>query len=235
MIDGAKTSHKRADGALVGAVACLILCAAPVIGINLYGGRSIEPPLPLAKPAPVVLGSPVELAGAQLASEGGCLAEAIYYEARGEAVPGQMAVAEVVLRRTHDKNYAKTVCGVVHEGIREGQLGCQFSYNCDGSLKHAKEGEAWEQVRLLAEKIMAGAVPLGDTTQHAIAYHAAYVSPPWKDKMQKTVQIGSHIFYKFLPRSQVVQAGVTPISTAPVPSQEIQPKVKSLRAVGEGA
>ena len=226
MIDGVRTAHKSADSALVVAVSCLILCAAPVVGVNLYAGRSVEPPLPLEKPIKTAVGSAVELAGAQLASEGGCLAEAIYYEARGEVLAGQKAVAEVVLRRTHDKNYARTVCGVVHEGVQEGRLGCQFSYACDGSTRRAKEGEAWQQARLLAEKIMSGAVRLGDATGHAIAYHSVGVSPSWKEKMQKTVQIGNHIFYRFLPRNQVAQAAsVTPVSAAAPTSQEVQPKI----------
>jgi hypothetical protein len=224
----------------VGAALVLILGVAPLIGINLYAERLAEPPMPAAKPVPRVLGSPVELAGAQLASEGGCLAEAIYYEARGESLDGQKAVAEVVLRRTHDKNYARTVCGVVHEGVQEGHLGCQFSYACDGSTRRTKEGESWDQARLLAERIMSGAVQLGDATGHAIAYHSIGVSPPWKEKMQKTVQIGNHIFYRFITRSQLAQVGAgavtnTSAATAATPSQDVEPKIKTLRAVGEGA
>jgi spore germination cell wall hydrolase CwlJ-like protein len=231
MTDGVGTAHKRADYALVGAVSVLLLGVAPLVGFNLYQDRSTEPPMPTAKPvqAQVVVGSPVELAGAQLASEGGCLAEAMYYEARGEGLAGQKAVAEVVLRRTHNRNYARTLCGVVYEGVQEGRkTGCQFSFACDGSLDRKLEGEAWDQARLLAEKIMSGAVVLGDMTGHAIAYHSIGVSPPWKDNMLRTVQIGNHIFYRFMPRDQVA-------STAAVPSQDIEPKIKTLRAVGEGA
>ena len=237
---GVTTAHKSADGVLVGAICLLVLFVGPLVGLNLYQTHTEPAPVAeaLAEPEVIALGSPVELAGAHLAAEGICLAEAIYYEARGETVAGQMAVAEVILRRTHDKNYAKTVCGVVHEGIKEGQLGCQFSYNCDGSILRPKEGEAWDQVQLLAERIMSGSVQLGDATGHAIAYHATYVSPPWKDKMLKTAQIGNHIFYRFMPRSQVAQAsvvGAKSTTTAATPSQEVEPKIKTVRAVGEGA
>src|SRR5215831_13618645 len=64
-------------------------------------------------------------------SEAGCLAEAMYYEARGEGVEGQEAVAEVVLERTRDGNYPRTICAVVHEGVMPGRRDCQFSYACD--------------------------------------------------------------------------------------------------------
>jgi len=228
MTDGLGTAHKRADYALVGALSVLVLGVAPLVGFNLYQERSAQPPMPTAQPAEVVVGSPVELAGAQLAQEGGCLAEVMYYEARGEGVAGQKAVAEVVLRRTHNRNYARTVCGVVYEGVQEGRkTGCQFSFACDGSLERKVEDEAWDQARLLAEKIMSGAVVLGDLTGHAIAYHSIGVSPPWKDNMLKTVQIGNHVFYRFMPRDQVATAGTS--------SQNIEPKIKALRAVGEGA
>jgi hypothetical protein len=237
MMNGVGSAHKRADFALLGAVSVLFLGIAPLAGINLYAERSVEPPMPTLKPLQIVLGSPAELAGAQLASEGGCLAEAMYYEARSEGVVGQKAVAEVVLRRTHNKNYARTVCGVVYEGVQEGRkAGCQFSFACDGSLLRPREGEAWDQARLLAEKIMAGSVRLGDATGHAIAYHTTEVNPPWASTMLKTTQIGKHIFYRFMGRDQVAQEiSVTPASAVPTSSQNVQPKIKVLHAVGEGA
>ena len=236
MMDGVKTAHKSADFALVGAVSLLLLGAAPFIGVNLYKQTAAEAPAPAAiKPVHIVQGSPVEIAGAQLASEGGCLAEAIYYEARGESVAGQKAVAEVVLRRTHNKNYARTVCGVVFEGVQEGRTsGCQFSFACDGSMHRPKEDEAWLQAKLLAEKIMAGVVPVGDMTGNAIAYHSIGVSPPWSGTMLRTAQIGKHVFYRFMPRNQVAVESAT--SATPVAaSQNVETKIKALRAVGQGA
>jgi hypothetical protein len=208
MMDGVRTAQSRADWALVGGVSLLILGIAPFVGVNLYSGRLAAPLAPVEKPVRLALGSPVELAGAQLATESQCLAEVMYYEARGEGLNGQKAVAEVVLRRTHNKNYASTVCGVVHEGVQPGRkAGCQFSYACDGSVNKRREGEAWDQARLLAEKIMAGVVQLGNLTGNAIAYHSIGVSPPWSETMLKTAQIGNHIFYRFMPRDQVAQAG----------------------------
>ena len=207
MIDGVRTAHSRADWALVGALSFLVLGVAPLVGVNLYTDRSGGAESPAAEPVRTAQGSPVELAGAQLAAESQCLAEVMYYEARGEGLAGQKAVAEVVLRRIHNKNYANTVCGVVHEGVQPGRKsGCQFTFACDGSLNHKRDEEAWGQARLLAEKIMSGGVRLGNQTGSAIAYHSVGVSPPWSENMLRTAQIGNHIFYRFMPRDQVAQA-----------------------------
>jgi spore germination cell wall hydrolase CwlJ-like protein len=208
MVDGVRTAHKRADWALVGGISLLILGIAPFIGVNLYTDRLAEPVAPVEKPQHIVAGSPVELAGAQLTAESQCLAEVMYYEARGEGTAGQRAVAEVVLRRTHNKNFANTVCGVVHEGVQPGRkAGCQFSFACDGSLDKKREGEAWQQARFLADKIMSGGIQLGNQTGNAISYHSVGVTPPWSETMLKTAQIGNHIFYRFMPKDQVAQAG----------------------------
>src|SRR5271167_3284274 len=43
-----------------------------------------------------------------------CLAENVYFEARGEPLEGQYAVAEVTLNRTWAQNFPHTICEVVH-------------------------------------------------------------------------------------------------------------------------
>ena len=60
-----------------------------------------------------------------------CLTEALYFEARGESVAGQFAVAEVILNRVDHVNYPDTVCGVVNQGTGR-RFACQFTYTCDG-------------------------------------------------------------------------------------------------------
>src|SRR5688572_1678743 len=62
-----------------------------------------------------------------------CLADAIYYEAGFEPVAGQRAVAQVVVNRVRDRNFPKSVCGVVFQGA-ERKTGCQFTFTCDGSM-----------------------------------------------------------------------------------------------------
>ena len=68
------------------------------------------------------------------------------------------AVAEVVLQRTHERDYPSTVCGVTYDGVQPYRRDCQFSFACDATLRRPREGYAWQRVRVLAEKILIGAV-----------------------------------------------------------------------------
>ena len=123
-----------------------------------------------------------------------CLTQAIYYEAALEPTEGQEAVAQVILNRVRDPNYANTVCGVVFEGA-ERVTGCQFSFTCDGALSQAPVAWAWERARKVAEKALAGHVSQRVGT--ATHYHADYVHPWWAPTLNKLTQIGAHIFYRW--------------------------------------
>jgi exopolysaccharide biosynthesis WecB/TagA/CpsF family protein len=122
-----------------------------------------------------------------------CLAQAVYYEAAGEGSDGERAVAQVVLNRMHHPGYPASVCGVVYQGS-ERASGCQFTFTCDGSLLRTPAAALWARSRKIAEEALAGRVfaPVG----HATHYHADYVLPYWADSLDKTVQIGRHIFYR---------------------------------------
>ena len=122
-----------------------------------------------------------------------CLTQAVYYEAAGEGIDGGRAVAQVVLNRMHHPGYPSTVCGVVYQGA-DRTTGCQFTFTCDGSLLSAPVAALWTRSRKIAEDALAGKVfaPIG----HATHYHADYVLPYWADSLDKTVQIGRHIFYR---------------------------------------
>jgi Cell Wall Hydrolase len=122
-----------------------------------------------------------------------CLAQAVYYEAAGEGDDGERAVAQVVLNRMRHPGYPASVCGVVYQGADRGS-GCQFTFACDGSLLRTPAPSLWARARKIAEQALAGKVfaPVG----HATHYHADYVLPYWADSLDKTVQIGRHIFYR---------------------------------------
>jgi spore germination cell wall hydrolase CwlJ-like protein len=191
---GMRAAHRRADCALLLAAGVALLSAVPALAYNLYTDESVR--ATLAPDQPVVMTeSPVEQAVAALGEEQSCLAEAMYYEARGEGQDGQKAIAEVILQRTHNVNYPKTICGVVHEGARR-HTGCQFSYTCDGSMSRPKNPIAWRRVRELAGNIMEGAVRLGYLTGRATHFHAVDVQPVWAEELVRTTQIGNHIFYR---------------------------------------
>ena len=122
-----------------------------------------------------------------------CLTQAVYYEAASEGVDGGRAVAQVVLNRMRHPGYPASICGVVYQGS-DRPIGCQFTFTCDGSLLRSPVESLWTRSRRIAEQALAGRVfaPIG----HATSYHADYVLPYWADSLDKTIQIGRHIFYR---------------------------------------
>ncbi len=119
----------------------------------------------------------------------------MYYEARGEGAAGQRAIAEVVFHRMRNGNYGHSICAVVYEGA--GHSGCQFSFACNGELAQSKEAAPWHEAQILAARILTGEVALADATAGATNFHAVSVTPDWSGDMERTVQIGNHIFYRF--------------------------------------
>lgn len=122
-----------------------------------------------------------------------CMAEALYHEARGEPLMGQIAVAEVILNRRDSRRYPDTVCGVVRQGTGRLHM-CQFSYYCDGLPDTIRDRRAWAAVGRVARAMLDGAPrPL---TEGAMFYHTKAVSPYWRDAFTETTVIGAHIFYR---------------------------------------
>ncbi|WP_350124289.1 cell wall hydrolase, partial [Roseovarius sp.] len=85
-----------------------------------------------------------------------CLAEALYFEARGESVKGQFAVAEVILNRVDSVDFPDEVCAVVHQGTGR-KYQCQFTYTCDGYKEVIAEKRAFENVGKVAYLMVKGA------------------------------------------------------------------------------
>ncbi|MDE2110695.1 MAG: cell wall hydrolase [Alphaproteobacteria bacterium] len=135
-----------------------------------------------------------QLIANKLMAEHRCLAEVMYYEARGEGEKGEKAVAEVVFHRMRTGNYGQSICAVVYEGADK--AGCQFSFACNGDLREPKAPQAWLGAQVLAARILTGEERLGDITEGATSYHATSVQPDWANDLVRTVQIGNHIFYK---------------------------------------
>lgn len=128
-----------------------------------------------------------------------CLAQAIYYEARGESQRGQIAVAEVIMNRVRSGAYPNSVCGVVYQGSHR-STGCQFTFTCDGSLNQRPRGRAWDRAQRVATAVMSGYTrPI---TQGATHYHTHAVNPVWNSGLVETTNIESHVFYRFPNRSE---------------------------------
>ena len=122
-----------------------------------------------------------------------CLSEALYFEARGEQIEGQIAVADVIINRKNSSHFPSTICGVVSEGSHR-RHACQFSYNCDGKLELIYDKVTYRRIVKLSSMILKGA--FSDVTNGATFFHASEVSPSWSKKFKKTRKIGRHIFYK---------------------------------------
>ena len=139
----------------------------------------------------------VYIPAAQLAKAQQCLAEAVYFEARGEPIKGQYAVAQVVLNRVRSGYYPLDVCGVVYQN-RHRHLACQFTFACEGKALRIGESAAWAQAKAVAENVLNGTTYLADVGG-ATHYHANYVKPYWARRLTRMDRIGRHIFYKLKP------------------------------------
>jgi spore germination cell wall hydrolase CwlJ-like protein len=126
--------------------------------------------------------------GAPLSEEGNCLATAVYFEARGESLEGQLAVARVVMNRAASGRYPSSWCATVKQPwqfsfVRNGQFPSVDS-NCD----------AWRKAQAIARLAMSNAIP--SVSNDVLWYHANYVAPSWGRRLTRVSQIGTHIFYR---------------------------------------
>lgn len=120
-----------------------------------------------------------------------CLAQAVYFEARGESIRGQFAVAEVVLNRVDSGQFARSVCGVVKQ---RGGGACQFSYVCDGRADRMREPQARDIAERIAYVMLKGAPRA--LTAGATYFHTSNVRPKWSRRFERTAAIGEHLFYR---------------------------------------
>ena len=155
----------------------------------LFGAAPSAAPANAAPAAPRSLDElVVAYAGDRTADdEQDCLAKAVYFEARGEPLEGQLAVAQVVMNRAASGRYPGTLCEVVTQPW-------QFSFIDKGRFPTPDfSSPSWRKavaVARIAQARLAGALPA-----NVLWYHATYVSPSWGKRLQRTTQIGLHIFY----------------------------------------
>ncbi|MBX9467608.1 MAG: cell wall hydrolase [Rhizobium sp.] len=123
-----------------------------------------------------------------------CLAEGIYFEARGESVKGQAAVAQVILNRVRNPHYPDSICGVVYQN-EDWRNRCQFSFACDRIPDIIASPRHWKVAKDIAMAVTAGKIWFKDVGS-ATHYHATYVRPAWGPTMKRVEKIGKHIFYR---------------------------------------
>jgi spore germination cell wall hydrolase CwlJ-like protein len=156
--------------------------------------------LPVAAPTPVVdepvtkpitASSLAELvkshgAAGPLDAETRCLAGAVYFESKGESLPGQLAVARVVLARTKSGRFPSTICGVVYQKS-------QFSFIRGGRMPAINTNStAWKNAVAISKIALDGSWK--SPVEGALFFHARYVSPGWK--LKRLGAVDNHIFYR---------------------------------------
>ena len=126
--------------------------------------------------------------GAPLTDEAHCIAVAVYHEARGESLEGQLAVAKVIMNRASSGKYPANWCGVVKQPW-------QFSFVRHGEFPSVDvSSDAWRKAVGVTRLAVANAVP--SVPKDSLWYHANYVAPRWSNNLQRVEQIGAHIFYR---------------------------------------
>lgn len=147
------------------------------------------------------------------AREAECMAQNIYFEARGEPIKGQVAVGNVVLNRVKSKKYPNTVCGVIKQARLDPIKGipakykCQFSWYCDGKSDKIQFLKAYNKQYVeadykafmtaahLAIQLLAGR--FGDTTNGSTHYYnPKKANPNWAQSMTHNVTYNNHMFFK---------------------------------------
>ena len=130
-----------------------------------------------------------------------CLAQNVYYEARGSNRADRVAVADVVLNRVQHTYYPNTICEVVKQGrkLANGNMkrnACQFSWYCDGKSDWPTNQDAWVEAQMIAYNMVVHNDARG-LTEGSTHYHADYVNPRWARDLQLVGRIGVHIFYRW--------------------------------------
>jgi len=126
-----------------------------------------------------------------------CVAEAIYFEARGEPFEGQLAVANVINNRVKSSKFPNTHCDVVYQAKRiNGKIvknKCAFSFYCDGKVEEIKDKKAYKLAENIAKLSMQEVYV--DIAKRATHFHTTNVNPYWSKHLEYLGKIGKHKFY----------------------------------------
>ena len=117
-----------------------------------------------------------------------CLSLALYHEARGEPLLGQLMVAKVIVNRMESRRWPSSMCNVITQDR-------QFSFYRKDNTPKPRDEVAWVKAQELAVKI----INEPDILPYTVAdhYHTVDVYPVWRRKLHRVVRIGKHVFYSY--------------------------------------
>ena len=129
-----------------------------------------------------------------------CLSLALYHEARGEPVSGQMMVAKVIVNRVASPRWPSSMCNVITQDH-------QFSFYRKGKAPSPRDEVSWAKAQKLATQI----INEPDILPYTVAdhYHTVDVNPVWRRKLYRIVRVGRHIFYSY-KRTKPVMVSIRP-------------------------
>ena len=117
-----------------------------------------------------------------------CLAQAVYFESRGEPLAGQLAVARVVINRAESDVFPDSYCSVVRQRA-------QFSFVRGGRIPEPNsQSPAWQRAKAIAQ--IAESDMWDSDARDALYFHATRVRPRWARSKVARATIDSHVFYR---------------------------------------
>lgn len=122
-----------------------------------------------------------------------CLAQNIYHEARGEPTVGQIAVAQVTLRRAELRS--QSICEAV---LAPGQ----FTWTAGPARAESDEPGAWTASVHIA--ILTRLSLVEDQSGGATHYYEwRRVRPQWAKEMTEAITLGAHRFMRAKPKPKL--------------------------------
>ena len=127
-----------------------------------------------------------------------CLARNVFYEANGEPMAGQMAVAQVTVNRARSGLFPNDLCAVITQSTIVGSdtRVCQFSWYCDEQFNKKKIISKNSSSYIAAKKVLVDGQRVAKIDKDVMWFHedSVKVNPRWPHKV--AAKIGNHVFYK---------------------------------------
>ncbi|WP_366857280.1 cell wall hydrolase [Novosphingobium sp.] len=167
-----------------------VVVRAGPIAVSPDGGDGTATPLVDVVPEPRTAASLTALVERtalpdDLSSELNCLAGAVYFEAKGESLAGQLAVGRVIVARTRSGRFPTSYCGVVYQPS-------QFSFVHGGTMPViSRNSRAWGNAVRIARIAHEGSWK--SPVEGALFFHAARVAPMNRTRI---AQIDHQVFYR---------------------------------------